>query len=230
MSPARQVPNKPELGPVRLYPVARTVVFPHTGEVLHVADPADLLLVEDALAGDRLVALAGVAPGWHNKAPGVAPVQPGGCLARIAAWSDGGPAGYNLLLWGVARVRILRQWRLRRGLYQAQVEVRGDYYPADDAQRAQLHERLRQVVAKITGVAGLGPKAHAPNEEGVPLGVVADMMAHSLELTPRQKAALLAECDVHRRAELLLRYLAALAEAPGCLEMRTRLSRDLRPN
>lgn len=228
VSRSRRQFRRPELGVVRLYRVGQVVVFPHTSAALRVAEPSDLVLIDDALAGDRLVALAAMAPGWEGTRPHRGPGQPVACLARIAAWSDGGPAGYNVLFWGVARLRILSELGLRHGVRQARVEVCEDYYPLDDAQRAVLYDRLLEVLASAG--AGLGTQGLWGARERVPLGVLADMVAQSVELPWAEKKALLAECNVHRRAERLLCCLAALAEASACSPARGRLSAGPDPN
>ena len=230
MSSARQLPNTPELGVVRLYPVPGVVVFPHTSEALHVTEPAERTLVEDALAGDRLVALLPGPPGWDPKALHWPPVPSMACLARIAAWSDSGPAAYNVLFWGIARVRIVRHVPGRSAVRQAQVELCEDCYPADDVQRAMLHQRLYRILAASMGGIGLTQASLSLMGDRVPLGVLADMVAHSLDLPPWQKDALLAECNAHRRAELLLGYVATLADAPGGLRGRVRLSGESASN
>ncbi len=230
MSASQQQFSRPELGVVRLYPVGRVVLFPHTSEALRVADPGDLVLIDDALAGDRLVALAALASGQERPAPHRGRVQPMACLARIAAWSDGGPAGYNVLFWGIARLRVLSELGFRNGVRQARVELCEDYYPMDDAQRAMLHDRLLEVLAASTDAAGVARAAFRPAGEHVPLGVLADMVAQSLDLPQADKVALLAECNVHRRAERLLACLAALAEAPGSSPAHGRLSAGPEPN
>ncbi len=229
MSPDRPRLKRAELGVVRLCPVAGVVVFPHTSEALHLTHPADRLLVDDALAGDRLVVLASLAPGgenWQTKAASTPPVQPMACLARIAAWSGDAETGYTLLLWGIARARIVRQFQLASGLHQAQVELCGDVYPADEARQAALHERLHRILADRSDLIGLGGAFLSPIGQHVPLGVLTDMVAQGLDLSRSQKAALLAECNVHRRAELLLGYLAILVEAPGRPPVRQRLDGD----
>lgn len=222
--------GKSELGVVRLYSVNRVVLFPHTSEALRVSDPDDLVLIDDALAGDRLVALAAQAPDWEPRRPHGQRLQPMACLARIAAWSDGGPGGYNVLFWGIARVRISRDLGVRNGVRQARVQLCEDCYPLDDVRRAALHQRLHRVLAATTRSLALARGLFAQIGEHVPLGVLCDMVAQSLELPWSEKEALLAECDVHQRAERLLRCLAALAETPGSLPARTRLSGDPRPN
>jgi hypothetical protein len=46
----------------------------------------------------------------------------------------------------------------------------------------------------------------------LPLGILTDVIGYMLDINVAAKQALLAECNVHRRVELLLGHLAAAAE------------------
>ena len=53
-------------GRVRVFPLPNLVLFPHVMQPLHIFEPRYRELLEDALAGDRLIAMALLAPGWEN--------------------------------------------------------------------------------------------------------------------------------------------------------------------
>jgi Lon protease-like protein len=76
-----------------------------------------------------------------------------------------------------------------------------------------LQRRLRQAFLKILPLL---PEAQEQLDQilgsDVSLGVLTDVIGYMLDIDVAAKEALLAECDVHRRAELLLAHLLAAAD------------------
>ena len=72
-------------GRVRLFPLPNLVMFPNVMQPLRVFEPRYIEMVEDALAGDRLIAMGLLEPGWEHeydgRPPGRAPLA---CLGKIA--------------------------------------------------------------------------------------------------------------------------------------------------
>ena len=93
-------------GTVRLFPLPNLVLFPHVLQPLHIFEPRYRQMTADALADDRLVALALLRPGWQNDYEGRPPLYPVACLGKIVADQALDDGRYNLLLRGLSRVRI----------------------------------------------------------------------------------------------------------------------------
>lgn len=93
-------------GTVRLFPLPGTVLFPHVMQPLHIFEPRYCEMLRDALAGDRLIAIAGLEPGWEPHYEGRPPVYPIACLAKITSHQAQPDDRHNVLLLGVRRVRI----------------------------------------------------------------------------------------------------------------------------
>ena len=74
-------------GIVRLFPIPNLVMFPHVMQPLHVFEPRYRDLLEDALANDRLIAMAVLEPGWESDYEGQ-PFHVG--IDRQAAQASGG--------------------------------------------------------------------------------------------------------------------------------------------
>ena len=72
------------LGKVRVFPLPDVVLFPHVMQPLRIFEPRYRELLEDALAGDGLIAVAALAPGWEKTTRG------GRCSTRSPA-SGGSP-------------------------------------------------------------------------------------------------------------------------------------------
>jgi hypothetical protein len=92
--------------PIPIFPLPNVVLFPGAIVPLHVFEPRYRELVRDALAGERLIGLALLAPGWEREYHGSPAFHPLGCLARCerVTWLPDGH--YDLAALGLARVRF----------------------------------------------------------------------------------------------------------------------------
>jgi len=206
-------------GVVRLFPLPNLVLFPHVVQPLHIFEPRYRDLFREALAGDRLIAMAALAPGWEADYEGRPPLYRTACLGRIAAHHALPNGSYNLLLSGLKRVEIARELPPKKTFREAAVKLCDDFYPATPADvAAQLQQKLREACAKVLPVL---TKSHGQVDQlllsDLPLGVLTDIVGYMLDIPVAEKAALLAETNAHRRAEILLRHLARVAAdvAPG---------------
>ncbi len=92
--------------PVPVFPLPNVVLFPHAVVPLHVFELRYRTLVRDALAGERLIALALLKSGWESEYHGSPAFHDLGCLARFeeVEWVPDGC--YDLKLLGLSRVRL----------------------------------------------------------------------------------------------------------------------------
>lgn len=200
-------------GKVRLFPLPNLVLFPYVMQPLHVFEPRYRDLLEVALAGDRLIAMAALRPGWEHSYEGRPPVHSVACLSRITAYARLADGTYNVLLLGLRRARIVRELGSGHRFREALVELCEDVYPAHQAAgHSLLLQALRQ------GLLRLLPNLPEANEQidqllgnDIPLGMLSDVVSYMLDIDVSKKQTLLAETDVQRRAELLLTYLSRLS-------------------
>jgi uncharacterized protein len=199
-------------GEVRLFPLPNLVFFPQVMQPLHVVEPRYRALVAEALAGDQLVAMGILTPGWERDYEGTPPVYPTACLGRITSHCRLDDGSYNVLLLGLHRVRLLRELSGRHGFRRARVEICTEQTTLTEDARAALHARLRQTFLQILPAL---PDTQEQLDQllgaDVSLGVLTDVISYMLDLTVAEKQVLLAEVNIHRRAELLLDHLSAAA-------------------
>src|SRR5256885_9707642 len=93
-------------GAARLFPLPNLVLFPQVVQPLHVFEQRYRQMTADALAGDRLIAMALLRPGWEADYDGRPAIHPVACLGRVVADQRLDDGRYNLLLRGLARVRV----------------------------------------------------------------------------------------------------------------------------
>ncbi len=206
-------------GIARLFPLPNLVLFPHVMQPLHIFEPRYCDLMREAMAGDRLIAMALLAPGWESDYEGRPLLYPVACLGRVSAHHRLPDGSYNLLLTGLKRIEIVRELPPDKAFREAEVNIRDDFYPASGpdvarALRSRLHEAVLRILPALV-------KAHGQvtplTEEGVPLGLLTDLVGYMLDIPLADKQELLAESNVHRRAEMLLEHLAQAAAdtSPG---------------
>jgi uncharacterized protein len=203
-------------GTARLFPLPDLVLFPSVVQPLHVFEPRYRQLMADALAADRLMALALLKPGWQEEGDKRPPIFPIVCLGRIFKEERLADGRYNLLLHGLSRARIVEELQTDHLYRSARVELLPEKPdPAGEAGRA-LRERLGKHME-----GWLGSQQAALDQldkllkSGLSLGTLCDIFAFALPLESELKQNLLEETDPERRVGQLLTHLETLAPPSG---------------
>ena len=198
-------------GVARVFPLPNLVMFPHVMQALHVFEPRYRALFEEAIEGDRLVALGVLAAGWEGDYEGRPPLRSTACLCRIATHQRTKEGTYNALVLGVRRIRLVRELPAKKLFRLVESELLDDVEPdaalgAAAALQQELLAAFKQSMPRI-------PNAYEQLDEllgsQITLGMLADIVSYTVDLGIEVKMKLLAECDVVRRTRLLLDALAA---------------------
>lgn len=216
MTPFQEPSDLPEgfAGIVRLFPLPNLVMFPHVVQALHVFEPRYRELLEDALAGDQLIALGLLQPGWEPHYEGRPAVHPVTCVGRVVAHARLADGRYNILLHGLKRAAIVHEYPPEQAFRLADVSILEDIYPSGGAiRRTQIQRDLLQTFQQLV------PESPAVEEQleqllsqQLPLGVLTDVVAYTLPLDLDFKCQLLAESNVDLRAGRLLEKLKIMAD------------------
>lgn len=201
--------NEPiKLDAVPLFPLPNVVLFPRTVLPLHIFEFRYRQMTADAVAGDRLVALSLLKPGWEKDYHARPAIEPVVCVGRILNWEKLADGKYNFLLQGVARARIEHEFCDRTYRYARLSRLEETDVMEIDLQPDR--ERLSSLVS-CGSVAGVQlfrqfrQFIHSP----LPTRVVADLAAFHLIEHIALKQQLLAETDVRKR----VRQVVAAVEA-----------------
>jgi Lon protease-like protein len=202
-------------GIARLFPLPNLVLFPHVTQSLHIFEPRYRQLMADALADDRLIAMALLCPGWEEDYHKKPPIHPVICLGRILHEERLDDGRYNLLLQGLFRARILEELKLDRLYRVARVEVL-DEQPATSAREQQLR---RQLVETISPFFAPHPAAEEQVcrlvESGLSLGALCDVFCFALPMEVGVKQRFLEELNVEGRVQMLLAHLEGQQPPPA---------------
>ena len=194
-------------GLARVFPLPNLVMFPHVMQALHIFEPRYRALFEEAIEDDRLIALGSLAPGWEGDYEGRPPLRPTACLCRIATHQLTDEGTYNVLVLGVRRLRLVRELPPKKLFRVVESEIIEDFEPgeAPPGAAAALQQRLLQAFKQAMPRI---PNAYEQLDQllgsQITLGMLADIVAYTIDLDLETKVRLLSECDVFRRTVLLL--------------------------
>jgi uncharacterized protein len=196
-------------GVARLFPLPNLVMYPHVLQPLHIFEPRYCDLLEAALSDDSLIAMAVLAPGWEKDYEGRPAVHPVACLGQIVTHARLPNGRHNVLLAGVARVRLGTELPVTTSYRSAPATLMRDVYPPAPA--AAIESLRRDLLSTFRGKLPNTKEGQAPFaqllQNDIDLGVLTDIVAYAIDIDVSSKIDLLCEPNVHARAERLLALL-----------------------
>src|SRR5437016_1784126 len=129
-------------GRARLFPLPNLVFFPHVMQPLHIFEPRYRQMTADALAGDRLIALVLPKPGWEPDYADRPALHSVGCVGRIMAEQQLEDGRFNILLRGMARIRIVAEVPSSKLYRIATCEILNHHPLKDETLAQQWREAL----------------------------------------------------------------------------------------
>jgi Lon protease-like protein len=193
---------------VPLFPLPEVVLFPRVVLPLHIFEPRYRAMMADALAGDSVIAIALLKPGFEALyTTSRAPIHPIVGVGRVVVSEQLENGTYNMLLRGEARARIVEEVS-GKPYRQARVSpLKPDAASGEEA-LPELRDSLRQAISAFT-TADLDARQHWLGlfETALALGDVADVIASGLHIDAELRQCLLAEAAPASRVSLLLNVL-----------------------
>lgn len=188
-------------GLVPLFPLPAVTLLPGELYALYVFEPRYRQLLEDVERGEKLIGLARFQPGWEDAYYANPRVHPCIGVGRVVASRRRPDGTSNVVLRGLARVRLLEV--VRSMPYRL---ARVDDLPAT----VSSTERLAEMVADIDDLlrAGSGPGADGLSALDAPLEELAGRIAADCAFGPDEKQRMLEADDLVERLGLVRRHLA----------------------
>jgi Lon protease-like protein len=203
-------------GRARIFALPNLVMFPHVMQALHIYETRYRAMLEEALEGDRLIALAVLAPGWEKNYEGRPTLRSTACLCRVATHQRTPEGTYNVLLLGVRRLRLVRELPPKKLFRVVESEILDDVMPDEEPAEAAAELQQRLLAAFKRAMPKI-PDAYEQLDQllgsQITLGMLADIVAYTVDLDLEWKMRLLSECDVLRRTRLLLEAIAGRSPA-----------------
>lgn len=198
---------------LKVFPLHGVVVLPGTPTPFHVFEPRYRALVQDALRGDKVLAVPGLVSkeGANQLHPPLHPIA-GACLIeQHEAHEDG---RFDVVVRGIARVRLVEELAPAHAYREFRAEVLEDAYPAGGpAALATGLESLRQLVYQLSrrlpAESGAPALAEAVAQMRDPSSIV-DLVAAAAVSEPDARRRVLEELHVGRRLEYVLEEVAGV--------------------
>jgi len=205
-------------GRVRLFPLPNLVMFPHAIQPLHIFEPRYVSMLEDALQGDQLLAMALLKPGWEADYDARTAVYPATCLGKIVAQTRLADGTYNLVLKGLCRAAIEHELAVEHAYRMADVTIVNEQPPTSVEQQTKLRKTLtRRFQRQLSEMASGQEQLAQLLDVRLPVGILTDVIAFSLDLATPLKQEFLSEPDAGVRAIRLIEVMDGLADigSPG---------------
>jgi len=199
-------------GVVKLFPLPNLVLFPGVIQPLHIFEPRYRKLLEDAIGSDQLIAMAKLKPdtsdsvGSETDEPDVHQTI---CVGKIITHAELPDGRFNLLILGAQRARIIRELATDLPYRLADVKVvdstKAATHLPDEPVRDKVIDLFQQLVA-LDRELDAETIGHLLND-GLPLGLLLDMLTFSCGASLRDQQDILETCDVMERGDKVLEIL-----------------------
>ncbi len=193
--------------PIPLFPLPNTVLLPNATLPLHIFEQRYRQMTQDALDGNKLIAMATFAgDDWQADYAGNPPIRPVVCVGYIIRHQKVPDGRFNLLLQGLARATVVEE--VAQEPYR---RARLAPLDAEDTMEIDLlgeRERLLKLLtdptlSELAALAAVNQWATAD----VPTAALVDLTLMAMSDNTEQRYAVLAEADVFSRVSLLERML-----------------------
>ncbi|HVY51980.1 MAG TPA: LON peptidase substrate-binding domain-containing protein [Devosia sp.] len=191
-----------------IFPLTGALLLPFAHRPLNIFEPRYVEMVDQALSGNRLIALIQPEDTSEESPRGRAPLQKIGTVGRLTHWEENGEGRYFIILEGITRFELGNELTVMTPFRQAQISAErfaGDFTHAlgeDEVDRA----RFLKMMKDYAEFANFDLNWDEINRTGT-----ADLVNFCCMVSPygaREKQVLLEASSLQARAETLI----ALAE------------------
>ena len=195
-------------GAVRLFPLPNLVIFPSIVQPLHIFEPRYRQMTEDALKGDRLIAMALLQKDWESDYLSEPEIYPVVCISKIMAEQKLEDGRFNILVRGVKRARVRQELTSEKLYRSAEVELlEEDHFDESNLTSEYRRQLLAYAPLWYPDQPEVQEQFNKLNHSELPLNALCDVISFALPLSVEQKQELLTETDVERRVIQLLHHL-----------------------
>ena len=199
-------PDVPLPATIPLFPLPDVALLPNSAQPFHIFEPRYRAMVADALAGDSIIGMVMLQPGFEAEYEGRPPIYAIGCAGVIISSEELPDGRYNIVLGGLEKFRILSE-DASRPYRLATVEALPE--TIDASERALLAERRQQLEDVLLSLSpGMRlPPSDLSDEE------VVDGLSLVLPLDPTERQELLEADGPIARASRLIGLLRGSRQA-----------------
>ena len=184
-----------------VFPLAGALLLPGARLPLNVFEPRYLQMIDEAIAGTRLIGMIQPALGGATRPDGEPELCAVGCLGRIASFAETGDGRYLISLQGVCRFRVLDEMSVRTPFRQCRIAPFLADLPEQAGSEIDRPALLRTFRAYLKANQLEADWESVSRADDTTLVNALSMMA---PYGPAEKQALLEAADLKARAETLI--------------------------
>ena len=203
-------------GVVPLFPLPNVVFFPGTKLPLHIFEPRYQEMLHDARKSEQLISIALLDRSSdlsvQSNTPPIHSIAGLGRLTRVERL----PSGlFNIDLFGMTRVEIIEELPSDKPYRLARVNTLQDK-PSElaETRNDELLQRAFDAFNKVLRKYSRFPGEFLTRFQGLPLGVLLDIIAHHIPCGASNKQAILEEVDPILRCQKIISILETIYEGP----------------
>lgn len=194
-----------------LFPLPGIVLFPRAVLPLHIFEDRYRAMTADALAGDRLIAMALLKPGWEKDYYGRPAIEPVVCIGRILTHEQLPDGKYNFLLQGERAARVISESR-DRPYRVARLEPLATTHVLEIDLGRQRERLIELFLSTPLGLISAGAQFRQLVKSPLPTLDVANLAAFTFLTDVPLKQSLLEETNSIVRIDRTIAALEALVE------------------
>ncbi len=199
------------LDELAIFPLPNAVLLPGGLMPLHVFEPRYREMIRDALAGDRLIAIARLCPGYQEDYEGRPAVYPHCGIGRIIAAEETDDGRYLIVLRGLARVAIDHELAPTRSYRQVAAQILVDDQTTRPDAVARGHRQLVALCDRLAlALDRGGAQLRALVADCQHPGSCADAIAAALVIDHGERQILLERLDPADRLDRVIDHVSRL--------------------
>jgi len=194
---------------VPLFPIAGAIMFPRSTLALNVFEPRYLNLVDDALAGDRLIGI--IQPSAHEIDSDA--LEDVGAVGRLSSFAETDDGRYLITLDGLIRFRLIREMPPAGPYRIAEVDFEEFAEDLDPPYACPEREPVRDAFVAYAKDVGYQVDSDSLERAGVE-----DLISAAITLcpfAPDAKQALLEAPSLEQRCTALIALMQTVERRPG---------------
>ena len=209
-SPFKKAQDMPFVIPV--FPLDGALLLPHAQLPLQIFEPRYIAMIDDAMAGERIIGMVQTRPGGDPERP---VLQPIGCAGKITTFSETSDGRYLITLTGLSRFVVRDELPVQTPYRQVRSDFmayEADLRPIDGSEEG--FDRLRLLGALKDYLERRALDVDWETAKAAPVDALVNSLSMALPFDPAEKQALLEAPGLDERRDTLVALMEIDARAP----------------
>ena len=190
---------------IPIFPLPTVVLFPNVFLPLHIFEPRYRQMFSEALAGDRMIGMVLLRPGYEADYESRPPIYATGCSGLITHSERLEDGGYNVVLRGIEKFTVNAEEEPAAGRLYRSAVITPVEETVHDSERDRLRHERQRLEALLAPLLANGFEHHLP--AALPDEDLINALAQYLEFDPIEKLALLERHGAVARCQSMVELL-----------------------